>query len=377
VPWRQATVVDQREEFVSLASQPEANVSELCRRYGISRKTGYKWLARWKAKGTQGLQDQPCRPHSSPLKTAPSVERQVLQVRAQHPAWGGRKIAHVLRRDHDVQLASSTANSILKRHGRIDEAASEVATAWQRFEHAAPNELWQMDFKGHFATAAQRCHPLTVLDDHSRFNLVLDAVHAERFELVQSCLQRAFQRYGLPWRINTDNGPPWGTAGRVDALSRLGVWLIRLGIRLSNSRPAHPQTNGKDERFHRSFKAEVLGTRQFRDLDDAQRHFDAWRHVYNFQRPHQALDMRTPSQRYAPSQRSMPSTLAPIEYGPGDLVRKVQHSGWVHLHGHNIRLSESLHGLPVAFRPRITQDGVFDVYFCHQHLYEVDLNACC
>ena len=375
MPWRQATVVDQREEFVRLAGAPSANVSELCRRFGVSRKTGYKWLARWKAQGEAGLRDQSCRPRSSPLKTAPDVEQQVLRVRARHPAWGARKIAHVLQRDHGVQLAPSTANTILHRHGCISQMASQAAQAWQRFEHEAPNELWQMDFKGHFATQQQRCHPLTVLDDHSRYNLVLDAVHTESYEVVRPCLQRAFERYGLPWRINTDNGPPWRAAGQAVAVTRLGVWLIRLGIRLSNSRPAHPQTNGKEERFHRTFKAEVLGTRQFRDLPEAQRHFDAWRRVYNFQRPHEALGMHTPSQRYAPSPCCMPSTLPAIEYGPEDLVRKVQATGITHLHGRELRLSEGLRGLPVAFRPRATQDGVFDVYFCHQHLYEVDLNS--
>jgi transposase InsO family protein len=349
-------------------------MSELCRRFGISRKTGYKWLSRWEAEGAQGLSNRSCRPKHSPLKTAPSVEAQVLQVRAQHPAWGARKIAHVLQRDHGIELACSTTNSILDRHGCISAQASQAATAWQRFEHATPNDLWQMDFKGHFATGTARCHPLTVLDDHSRFNLVLDAVHTESYEAVQPCLQRAFERYGLPWRINTDNGPPWRAGGQDGTVTRLGLWLIRLGIRLSSSRPAHPQTNGKEERFHRTLKAEVLGTRQFKDLPQAQRHFDAWRHTYNFHRPHQALAMQTPSQRYRCSQRSLPSSLPPIEYGPEDLVRKVQSGGWITLHGHNLRLPESLRGLPVALRPRATHDGVFDVYFCHQRLYEVNLN---
>jgi transposase InsO family protein len=359
-----------------LAGAEPANLSELCRRFGISRQTGYKWLSRWRTQGAAGLHERSCRPLHSPLKTAAKLEEQVLQVRGCHPAWGARKIAHVLQRDRGVELATSTVNSILRRHGCIEPAASEAATAWQRFEHKLPNELWQMDFKGHFATAAQRCHPLTVLDDHSRYNLVLDAVGRETFEAVQPCLQRAFERYGIPWRINTDNGPPW-RAGGQQTVTRLGLWLIRLGIALSNSSPHHPQTNGKDERFHRTFKAEVLGTRAFRDLAHAQRHFNAWRHVYNFQRPHQALLMQTPTQRYHVSPRSMPKVLPPIEYAPGDIVRLVQSGGWISVRGKEFRLSETLRGLPVALRPHPTEDAIYDLYFCHQRLGEVDLNLPC
>jgi transposase InsO family protein len=365
-------VVEQREEFVRLVAQEGASMSELCRRFGVSRQTGYKWLDRWKSQGLVGLYDRSSRPRHSPAKTPAALEAQVLGVRSRHPAWGARKIAHVLQRDHGIELASSTVNSILRRHGCIEAAASQAATAWQRFEHAAPNELWQMDFKGHFATAVSRCHPLTVLDDHSRYSLVLDALGVESLGAVQPCLQRAFERFGLPWRINADNGSPWGTGG-PKTVTRLGLWLIRLGVRLSNSAPAHPQTNGKDERFHRTLKAEVLGARQFRDLADAQRHFDAWRHIYNFERPHQALSMQTPAQRYRSSPRSIPKVLPAIEYGPGDLVRRVQAGGWISLQGRDIRLPEALRGLPVALRPRPDQDGVLDVYFCHQRLYEVDL----
>jgi len=373
VPWREATVKEQRAEFVRLARAESANVSELCRRFGISRKTGYKLIKRWQQEGDEGLDDRSCRPKTSPARTAAPLEQQVLEVRTEHPAWGARKIAYVLQRDRGVELATSTVNSILRRHGRISQAASEAATGWQRFEHDKPNELWQMDFKGHFALDSGRCHPLTVLDDHSRYNLVLQASHSESFEFVQNRLQSCFERYGLPRRINTDNGAPWRMPGQP-IVTRLGLWLIHLGIRLSHSRPAHPQTNGKDERFHRSLKAEALGTRRFADMHDAQRCLDAWRHVYNHQRPHQALQMQTPSERYAASPRAMPKTLPPIEYGPDDIVRKVQAGGYIHFQGREIRLYESLRGLPIALRPTSDRDGVYDLYFCHQRLYEIDLS---
>jgi transposase InsO family protein len=370
LPWSQVTVKDQREEFVRLARQPDANVSELCRRFQISRKTGYKWV------GRDDFDDQPRRPHSSPARTSPEVERKVLAVRAQHPAWGARKIAHVLERDEGVQLAPSTANSVLKRHGLINPASSEAARPWQRFEHEAPNALWQMDFKGHFATDAQRCHPLTVLDDHSRYNVVLQALGNEQRETVQRSLQQAFERYGLPERINVDNGSPWGNS-MEGSLTAFGVWLIRLGVHLSHSRPAHPQTNGKDERFHRTMDVEVLSTRRFRDLNDAQHHFNQWRHVYNFKRPHESIGMQTPASRYSASTRSMPSKLPDIEYGPQDLVRKVQQGGFLLFKGREFRVGKGLVGLPVALRPQLDRDGVFDVYFCHQKVDVIDLARAC
>lgn len=367
MPWSPVTVKDQREEFVRLASQADANVSELCRRLGISRKTGYKWL------GREDLADRSRRPRSCPSRTAADIEAKVLAIRTEHPAWGGRKIAHVLARDEGVRLAPSTANSLLRRNGLISATASQRATGWQRFEHDAPNALWQIDFKGHFATDTARCHPLTALDDHSRFNIVLQALDNERRESVQCELQRAFERYGLPERINADNGPPWGSPTQ-GALTALGVWLIRLGVRLSHSRPLHPQTNGKDERFHRTMNAEVLLGRRFRDLSDAQRHFSRWRHVYNFKRPHEAIGMHTPASRYAPSPRSMPSRLPPIEYGPDDIVRRVGDGGRISIQGHKLRVGKALIGQHVALRPRLDRDGVFDVYFCHHKLDAVELD---
>ena len=366
MPWSQVTVKDQREEFVRLAQQPAANISELCRRYGISRKTGYKWL------GRDDLEDRSRRPRSSPTRTSDPLEAQVLAVRARYPAWGARKIAHVLARDHGVHIAASTANWVLRRNGLIGPAASQAATAWQRFEHETPNALWQMDFKGHFATDAQRCHPLTVLDDHSRFNVVLQALGNEQLGSVQPVLQRAFERYGLPERINADNGPPWGSP-TPGALTELEVWLIRLGVRLSHSRPLHPQTNGKDERFHRTLKAELLATQRFKDLDDAQRHFSRWRHVYNAKRPHCALDMDTPASRYVASPRPMPSSLAPIEYGDGAIVRRVGYGGRIDFKGNTYRVGRGLIGQPVALRPCLDLDGSFEVFFCHQKVRMIEL----
>jgi transposase InsO family protein len=373
MPWEQVTVQQSRKEFVLMARQADANISQLCERFGISRKTGYKWLGRAAQDSLDALDDRSRRPHGSPSKSLNSLEQAVVQLRQRHAAWGGRKISHVLARDHQLHLAPSTVTNILHRHHLITPTASEAATPWQRFEHEEPNAMWQMDFKGHFGVATQRCHPLTVIDDHSRYSLALQACRNEQRQTVQAVLQRVFARYGLPRRINTDNGPPWGSAGQ-GPLTALGVWLIRLGVHLSHSRAMHPQTNGKDERFHRTLKAEVLHQYHFADFDSVQPEFDRWRYVYNCERPHQALDMQTPAQRYRASPISMPRNLPAIEYGPGDLVRQVQQGGWVHLKGKELRLSKALTGQPVALRAHSNVDGRYDVYFCHQFIDSISLN---
>lgn len=368
---------DQREEFVRLARMAGANISEISRRFGISRQTAYKWLQRHDLNAADGaLGDRSRKPHSSPTRSSAQLEDAVLALRAQQPAWGGRKIARLLLTEQGVQVAASTVTSILHRHGCISAQASQASKAWQRFEHQAPNDLWQIDFKGHFALAHGRCHALTAIDDHSRYNVVLKALRQETRADVQAALSEAFGRYGMPLRINADNGPPWGSHVRGTerrALTQLGVWLIQLGIELTHSRPRHPQTNGKDERFHRTLQAEVISRHQLRDLEHAQRQFDAWRPQYNHRRPHEALQMATPSQRYRSSQRSFPGSLPPIEYQPGDWVRKVDESGWLSFRGRAIRVGKALRGHPVALRANPQSEHHWDVYFCHARIARLDL----
>ena len=252
MPWSEVSVMDLRLEFVMLAEQPGSNVSALCRRFGISRKTGYKWLGR--AGSGAALSDRSRRPRSNPRRTPEGMEAAVLAVRSDHPCWGGRKIARRLVDLGETDVpAPSTVTAILQRHGVALGQAGTLA-AFQRFERSRPNELWQMDFKGHFAFAQGRCHPLTVLDDCSRFNLCLAACGNEQGETVQGHLRAAFRRYGLPEWIIVDNGSPWGD-GPNTPYTPLGVWFLRLGIGLSHSRPYHPQTLGKD--FHRTLPTAV------------------------------------------------------------------------------------------------------------------------
>jgi transposase InsO family protein len=274
--------MDEREEFVRLALAPGANKRALSRRFGISRSNGYKWLQRYLAEGRSGLSDRSRRPLRSPSRTAVAVEAEVLRVREQsNNAWGGRKIERVLQNTGRMEVpVPSTITEILRRHGKLDERRQEHPGPCRRFERAEPNELWQMDFKGHFPLARGRCHPLTVLDDHSRYSLRIAACGNEQETTVRGQLVAVFRRYGLPFAMLMDNGPPWGDGGHQPHTG-FTVWLMRLGVRVTHGRPFHPQTQGKDERFHRSLKAEVLSGKSFRDLSACQQAFDHWRHVYN------------------------------------------------------------------------------------------------
>lgn len=369
MPWQESSTMSLRQEFVMLATAQGANRGLLCRRFEISRKTGYKWLAR-EREGAP-LADQSRKPHSSPTRTSETVEAAILELRDQHPAWGARKLRRRLADLGWRELpAPSTVQAILMRHGRIDPTQSELHTAWQRFEHEAPNALWQMDFKGHVPVASMACHPLTVLDDHSRFNLCLQACVDQQGATVQGHLSAIFRRYGLPWRMAVDNGPPWGDSPQ-HPYTPLVAWLIRLGVRMSHSRPYHPQTLGKEERFHRTLKAEVL-RQPFADMNAIQRGFDRWRHIYNFERPHESIAMHTPASRYVSSTRCMPEHLPPIEYAPGDIIRRVQRKGFISHRGKDWTVGKAFAGYPVALRST-SVDGVFEVYFCHQKISQIDL----
>ena len=360
-----------RQEFLFLASQPGSNFSQLCQRFGISRKTGYKWRQRYQESGAPGLVDRSRRPRHSPGRTDPAVEQQVLAIRDQY-GWGARKIKWCLQRDEQTALARSTAHSILQRHGRVLPQPHSVAGSYQRFEHERPNQLWQMDFKGHFALGnGERCHALTVLDDHSRYSLCLQACRNEQTGTVKEHLTATFRRYGLPERMLMDNGSPWGN-DLEHRYTPLTVWLLLLGIGVSHSRPYHPQTQGKDERFHRSLKVEVLGQRIFGDFEPMQIRFEEWRYCYNHVRPHEALDMNVPASRYQVSQRSFPEQLPPLEYGAIDQVRKVQIDGSISFRHREFRVGKAFRGYPVALRPTAA-DGVYEIYFATHRILTIDL----
>lgn len=373
MPWKAQNVMSLKQEFVLLASQEGANRRDLCRRFEISPQTAYKWLQRFAREGVEGLQERSRRPATSPAISAIGIERAVVALRAEHPAWGGRKISRRLLDLGQAQVVPSTVTSILHRHGLISAQASQAATAWTRFERGEPNALWQADFKGHFETAQGRCSPLTMIDDHSRFNLALQACAKTTTEVVQTQMERVFGLYGLPVQINFDNGAPWGSPKSPGQLTELGVWLTRLGIVVSHSRPYHPQTNGKDERFHRSLDVEVLKGRSFESFARVQAALDHWRGVYNHERPHQALQMATPVTRYRPSARRLPERLGSPEYASRDEVRTVGCNGELRFASGRYKVTNALRGHKVAIRPRSDEDGLFDVFFAHHRCLTIDL----
>lgn len=373
MPWKTPDLMTIREEFVLLANAPGANRRELFRRFGISPDTGHTWIKRYAELGRPGLQDRSRRPHQSPTRTDGVIEQAVVDMRRRHPAWGGRKIS---RRLHDLGLAdiaSSTVTAILHRHGLISAEASDRSSAWTRFEHAQPNDLWQIDFKGYIDIPPRRCMPLTVLDDHSRFNVALKACSNNTTATVQQHLKQVFGRYGLPQQINFDNGAPWGSPKAPGQLTELTCWLVQLGIHVSHSRPYHPQTNGKDERFHRTLAVEVFQRRRFDDFISVQTALDHWRRIYNHQRPHEALEMATPITRYRPSERLLPESLPEIVYAPGDVVIKVRWNGELRFRDRQYKVSSALQLRNVAIRPKADNDGLFEVYFAHHRCLTIDL----
>ena len=370
MPWKACCTMSLREEFVMLARCEGANVSALCRRFGVSRKCGYKWLGRFAAGGAGALADRSRRPRRSPRRSSEAVELAVAAARQEHPAWGPRKLRRLLSDQVAGEAGASAARlpspstigRILLRGGLIDPAESGKHRAFVRFEKEHPNELWQMDFKGHVPmSSGGRCHPLTVLDDHSRFAVGVVACGDERTGTVRSSLVKLFERYGQPRRILCDNGAPWGTAGSGEPHSFLSVWLLLHGIQVSHGRPRHPQTQGKDERFHRTLDEELLSRHPLRDLGDSQRRFDEWRMTYNHVRPHEALGLAAPISRWRPSTRAYEDDPPPPQYPGSDAVRKVDCSGKLSFRGRCFKIGQAFAGQRVGLRACDQVDGMLKV----------------
>ena len=370
MPWRKVSLMDQRKELILLLQQAAVNRRELFRRFGISPRTGYKWLARATGGEKDWARDRSRRPHVSPMQSPKDIEAAVLEIRDAHPAWGARKIRRRLQDRRDSVPVTSTVHAILSRHDRIP--APTQPPQYIRFEHPVPNDVWQMDFKGRFALGdRQMCHPLTMVDDHSRYAVCLQACTNEQSETVQQHLEQTFRRYGLPNAFLVDNGVPWGTCSEV-RWTKLRVWLLKLGVNVIYARPHHPQTKGKNERFHRTLKAEVLSMTTFKNARELQKAFDRWRHVYNTERPHQSLDY-VPSDRYRPSPRSLPSKLREPEYEEGTIVRRASSQKANFRFGkRRWHAPEAFRGELLAIRPLDT-DGQFGVFFGAHQIACIDL----
>lgn len=376
MPWDETTRMEQRERFIGDLDSCLYSMTELCERYGISRKTGYKWAERYVEGGVEGLQDRSRAPKSCRHQTAAEVSAKLLELRRSHPTWGPRKLLAWLRkREPEVNWpAASTVGGILKRHGLVEDRSCP-RRPWPSAERAsvqaaAPNEVWTGDFKGQFRTGDGRlCYPLTVADGYSRFLLGVEGLDSVSGSQAWPVFERLFREYGLPQAIRTDNGSPFAAIRAVGRLSRLSVRWIKLGIGLDRIEPGHPEQNGSHERMHRTLKQETARP-PAPSRSSQQQRFDQFRSVYNEQRPHEALEQQTPAELYRPSPRPYPAKVPEPDY-PGHFeVRSVRPSGEIKWQGEMLFLSEALSGERVGLEE--SADGVWTVYFAAVALARFD-----
>jgi transposase InsO family protein len=374
MPWIVNNVMDQRIEFIALARSGNFKFKHLCQKFGISRTTGYKWFGRVRDMGLpDALKDHSRKPALSPAVTHKDVEDAIINLRKTYPYWGARKL-RVLLRERNFSLRTPcerTINRILKRNHLLVENSPQ-GKEFGRFEYEKPNQMWQMDYKGEFSVPpGVYCYPLTVLDDHSRYNLVLDAHLKISMDNVRFSLTKAFRLNGLPERMLLDHGAVWyGTADLKHHWTRLNVWLMRLGINLIYASYCHPQTLGKDERFHRTLKYDLLKRSHIDSPDKIQGMFDSFRYEYNHIRPHDSLGLKRPADRYSPSTSPFPESLPSIDYPEGALLKKVNYNGEICYRGFEWPVHKALVGEYVRL---VEQDNLTDVYYINTQIRVLNL----
>ena len=345
MPWKDKTVEELRKEFIE-AAKTSKNFSSLCREFGITRATGYKWVNR--SKETSSLSDRSHTPLHIPGKTPTEIEAAILRVRADNPEWGAKTILKVLENNGYTNLPCiRTANNILQRNGCISETESQKRKEYIRFQRELSNELWQIDFKGDFPLLnGTRCYPLDIIDDCSRFCI---GIFPKNNTLgVMQSMELAFREYGLPKAILSDNGGQF--AGFNGGYTQFERWLMDLDVQPLHGRPLHPQTQGKIERFHRTMNNELLKYNTFFDLSDAAKHLAEWRIKYNEVRPHEAIAMRCPADVYIPSPRKYPSAIDPYEYSGLHRILRVNYKGYLRFDSKVFYLSETMIGADLELR---------------------------
>ena len=347
MPWECRTVENQRKEFAQAAESCN-NFSALCREFGITRHTGYKWVERYDT--GQPLTDRSRRPHTSPFRTPEEVELLILTVRSDNPGWGAKTIRDVLLKEgHRNIPCTKTVNNILNRYGCIRPEESPKRQPFTRFEKDLCNQMWQADFKGEFRMADNNyCYPLDIMDDHSRFAIKV-APHLSTANVVIPVFTEAFREFGLPDSILSDNGAQF--AGFRKGYTQFERWLMDLDILPIHGRIKHPQTQGKIERFHRTMKQELLNHTEIANIEDAKNKFCVWRDKYNNIRPHEALGMKRPCEVYEPSQRQYSENVKKYEYGGEYHVIKVNSWGYVRFDKWQVYLSETMKEQHIEFRP--------------------------
>lgn len=329
MPWNKTEPMNERIKFIANFLENLETFSEICDRYGISRKTGYKWVERYESSGLVGLGDQSRAPISSPHAVSEEVTKLILAERDKHPTWGPKKILILVKRKHPQLIlpCTSTIGQILKRNGLIKKRRRRIYSAarGELREYTSPNSIWCADFKGHFPVGGKRCNPLTISDGFSRYLIRCEGLKRPLHGYVEPIFESAFREYGLPDAIRTDNGAPFSTLA-PGGLSRLAIWWIKLGIRPERILPGRPDQNGRHERMHRTLKAEAA-TPPRGNFSAQQRAFNSFLNEYNFVRPHEALAQQTPASAYKKSTRPFPKKLPEIDYPSHFTVFKTYPNG--------------------------------------------------
>lgn len=374
MPWTVTDPMLERAAFVAAYRDGLYTINELAERHGVSRKTAYKWLRRYEAGGSDALNDRSRARHTQPHRTGTEVEALLVEVRQAHPTWGARKLIAYLSRHHkDVALpAPSTVTALLKRAGLVEPRRTRrrpVHPGRVPLVTEAPNDVWCADFKGEFLLGSGvYCYPLTVTDAHSRFVLACHALDSTRQETAVPVFERLFHEHGLPSAMRTDNGVPFATQA-ICGLSKLGVWWIKLGIGHQRIEPGKPTQNSRHERMHKTLKAEATRPPE-RTMPQQQGRFDAWRAVFNEERPHEAIAGATPASVYARSPRPLPSVLPEPQYPSHFEVRWISSAGTVKFKKHQFFVSTALKHEHIAFEE--VADGLWSVYFYDVLLARLD-----
>jgi transposase InsO family protein len=369
MPWIERQVKMLREEFIRRSFEVDRNISALCEEYGISRKTGYKWIRRYQEDGC--LEDRSKRPLRLGSKTADWMEELIIETRHERPRWGAQKIWSYLDRKGHPMPCVRTVNNILKRNGLISQEASLARKPFKRFEREHNNELWQADFKGDFLMGnGKRCYPLTILDDHSRYALLIEPRPDQRD--VQSSFMRIFRLFGLPEAILTDNGPTF--AGPQGGYTQFERMLMDQDVLPIHGRFYHPQTQGKIERFHRSLKNEVLYLRNIQNLDEAARTFKNWQQIYNFERPHSALGNKCPADIYSTSPRQFRDTVPVYDYNTEHRMYRINNWGFLRFAKYQIYISETFRDTHVQLIPVESEDIAL---ICYRNFIIAKIDVTC
>lgn len=362
--WRSTSPMNERIKFIARYLTNELTMTSLCDEFGISRKTGYKWVQRYDDGGASALEERSRAPLTHPHAYSDDIVNTLVALRQEHPRWGARKLLVLMRRRHpELELPEpSTVNGMLSRRGLLrrkgrNKHSSEYGQPLRTYD--APNSVWCADFKGHFPVGGPRCHPLTISDGYSRFLLGCEGLRRPSIRPAKLVFERVFRNYGLPEFIRTDNGAPFSSLA-IAGLSELAVWWLRLGIMPERILPGRPDQNGRHERMHRTLKAETASPAKS-TMRAQQRRFDEFRQEYNFERPHEGIDQRTPSELYKRSSREFPSRVPEPDYPSHFLVERAYSNGHVRLEGISWYVSTALKYELLGLEP--LADGRWCVHF--------------